>query len=602
LKGAQVLENDALINYSVSAFLIETVGTMKLGLIMVVFCFLIGGGNAAELIVKNAKVYTLAEKKPTAEALVVRDGKVLFVGSDKEAQRFSIAETKVIDAGGGTVLPGFIDAHAHPALAGVFAEAVPLSGLPSERHILWRVEQYIKQRPELHAVIGFGWNPKLYPEGPRKERLDIVAPHIPVILIAADAENAWANTKALELVGVDENTPAPQEGKHFYHKDENGKLSGWLVGESAFWPHVEALNMVDVERLKHALGEVLPKFASMGVTTIYDAGLPAHAFHLRQALTEMEESRDLPMRYAYSRVVLNQNDSENAIDDFQRLREEKSDMHWPAALKVTNDGSIERGTARLKRPYNNNRFSSGETLFEPKYLRDLVKEADALGIPMHVQAAGDHTVHEVLNAIESVREFRGENAPRHALCHLQLVDRSDFGRFGKLGVVAQVSPQWMKDDDGSLYRHWIRALGFTRAERQFPFRSLWDKGAVLSMGSAYPNSGVNLLSSSPLYGIEKGMTRKSCGVDGAQALPPANQSLELRQLIQAATLNGAYQLGVEKHIGSLEVGKLADFIILDRDVFESPREELHRTRVLQTYVNGDLVYQIDSHGGMVLKE
>lgn len=575
---------------------------MRFRCAIVIFFSLTLLSESADLIVYNASVYTVDPKQSTAEAIVVEGGKLMYVGSESGAEAFRKPETSMVDAKGGSVLPGFVEAHVYPALAGVFAEALPLSGLPSERHILWRLEQYLKSNPEAESVLGFGWNPRLFPEGPRKERLDIVAPSVPVILVSADGGSAWLNSRALVLLGIDEHTPQPQEGKHFYHKGADGKLSGWFVGESAIWPHIHSLGLVDEELLKHVLIELLPKFSSAGVTTLYDAGLPAHARELQRVVMRMESEGSLPLRYAYSRVILNQNDVTDALEEFQRLDAQKSEMQWPAAVKLTNDGSIEDQTARLIRPYNGSKNHYGDVLFDRRVLQGLIQEADALGISTHIHTGGDYSVHEALNAIESVREFRSENSPRHTLCHLQLVDRSDIARFGKLGVIAQVSPQWMEDDDGGMYRHWIRVLGITRADRQFPMRSLARSGAVLSMGSAFPVSGLSLLEGTPLYGIQKGITRTSCGEVNAKLLPPKSQAMKLRQMIQAATLNGAYQLGVEKSIGSLEVGKQADFIVLDRNLLESPMEEIHKVRVVQTYVNGDLVYQIDDHGGTVLKE
>lgn len=559
--------------------------------IWMVICWKLG---AADVIVTNAEVYTVDDENPHAEALVIDHGKIVYVGNQRKAMAFKQDSTELIDARGGSVLPGFIESHAHMTLAGVFAHAVPLSGLSSERHILWRIEQYITAHPEVDSVLGFGWNPKLFPDGPRKERLDIVAADIPVVLIAADAKSAWFNSKAIQLLGIDEQSVDPLEGKHFYHKGVDGMLSGWFVGAGAYWPQIESLGLLDVEALKDAIEEIVPKYLELGVTSLYDPGIPAHTHQLQQACSEMEDDYRLPMRIAYGRVVLNEVDGASALQEFPDLVKNRSEMHWPAALHITNDGSIESKSARLIRPYNDSKNHYGETLIAQRQLEEFIKEADALGIPTHIEAVGDCATHQALNAIEKIREFRGENPTRHTLCHLQLVDRADLDRFSKLGVIAQISPQWMEDDDGSMYRLWIKRLGIARADRQFPFRALLKHSTMMSLGSAYPVSGLDLLESSPLHGIQKGITRMSCGVDGVKPLPPSNQSLGIRTLIRAATLNGAYQLGAEGSMGSLKVGKVGDFIILDKNILEVPTHEIHLLKVQYTYVNGIQVYAASS--------
>lgn len=547
----------------------------------------------ADYVINKAKVVTVDDANPAAEAVAVRDNRIVYVGSNAEAKAYIGTNTKVIDAKQKTVMPGFVEAHIHPALSGLFETGVFLLGLNSEEELVKAVKEFAAAHPEKEAILGYGWMSGIFgKEGPNKAALDAVVSDRPVLLIDAFAHNGWANSKALEKLNITAATPDPVPGAHFYARDAKGEPTGLLVETSAIWPSVKKLGLGDADAVSQALDIMLPALTSFGVTTIYDAGLPGMEEGLIGALEELGKDGRLTARYGYSRFILNDEDAKLAIPDYlDYRRNHNGEYYWPAVIKLINDGTLEGHTASITEDYSDTPGNKGEVLYSEEKLKTLIQKAEEHNISTHIHTLGNNSIHEALNAIEAVRKESGSNTIRHTLCHLQYMLPGDMKRFKQLNVIAQYSPVWIQDPEGTLYDYWQVILGKERADSLFTYRSLWEAGATMSMGSDFPASGVSLLESSPIYGLETGITRRPAGAPAEQMIPKEEERMTLEQLVKSATYNGAYQLGLEKEIGSLEVGKKADIILLDSDLFATDASAIHKVKVEMTMMDGKVVYQ-----------
>ena len=551
--------------------------------------------ETADTIYINGNFYTVNAGQPKAEAMAVDNGEIVAIGSLSEIEPLEGPETKVVDLGGHFVMPGFISSHLHPGVAGLTSTGAQLVGVNDPQAILDEVRNFAETHPDNNAGFGFGWSPSTFgPDGPQATFLDQAVRDRPVYLIASDAHSAWVNSKGLELLGITKDTPDPIPGVHYYQRDADGHPTGWLVEATAFWPALETLGLSTKEQFQAAHSNFLPNLPAVGITTVFDAGVPMGGENSAQALIAMDEARMLPVRYFASHFLLSKQEATTAAEDFIRLRDTyKGDLFSFYAVKISNDGTIEATTAALSEPYlTGDGGHYGSTVFSEEELYQLMSSLDQADIPTMIHAIGDRTTTEAVNVLERIEAENPIGTARHTITHLQLMQDVDMDRMRDLGIVAQVSPPWAQDVNASLDT-WNRVVGRLRAISMMKFRSMFAKGLHVSMGSDFPASGVGFLESSPLYGIEVGMTRTQPGLEGARQLPAGDETLTVDQLIYGYTMGSAYQLSAEDRIGSLEVGKQADFIVLDQDLLEMDPESIHRTRVLMTVVAGRKVYEAD---------
>ena len=548
--------------------------------------------QAADTIYTNANIYTVNAEQPQAEAMAVENGQIVAIGDISDVEAFKTDDTNMVDLGGRFVMPGFISSHFHPGVAGLMSTGAQLVGINDPEEILNTIRQFAADNPGNSAIFGFGWSPSTFaPDGPQATFLDRAVSDRPVYLIASDAHSAWVNSKGLELLNITPDTPDPIPGVHYYKRDADGNATGWLVEANAFWPALKVLGLDTKEKFTTAHQNFLPNLPMLGITSVFDAGVPMGGENSAAALLEMEMSGALPVRYFASHYLLSKADAETAVEDFQRQQAtydgELFDFY---AIKISNDGTIEASTAALHQPYLSGDGSHyGSVVFSEDEMLAMMRRIDQANIPVMIHAIGDRTTTEAVNALEQVKAERPDGTARHTITHLQLMRDSDMDRMKELGIVAQISPPWAQDVNASLDT-WKALVGHMRALRMMRFRSMFEKGLHISMGSDFPASGVGLIESSPLHGIEVGMTRTQPGLEGARQLPDANETLTVDQLIYGYTMGSAYQLAAEDRIGSLEVGKAADFIVLDQDITAVDPSAIHKTQVLHAFVNGTQVY------------
>ncbi len=542
----------------------------------------------ADYVFKNGAVYTVDEGRPWAEAVAVKGNKIIFVGSSNGVKDYIGMNTELIDLDGKMLLPGFVEGHIHP-IAGALATVGVDVQFDSIDEILDAVKKYADANPEMEIVRGFGWRYPLFPStGPTKEMLDNIISDRPVYLIAVDGHSGWANSLALEMAGVTNQTPDPQPGFSYYQRDPiSKKATGYLVEVPAMMEVLVKLQPQTKERVKEELENLLPQFPGAGITSVYDAGMlgigEEKGFEIYR---ELEQQGKLPFR-----VVGGFYHNKPAIDPLPILKDLKRANHSVLVkanvLKINVDGGDPQYTAAFLQPYADKPETSGEPIFTPEQLTKLVIDADAAGFDCHFHAFGDRAVRMALDAIEAAIKANPKRDRRHTIGHVQYLADGDVPRFNELNVIAQMSVQWAMPDETILNVSSVRAgkdILFTEFSRP---RSVIDAGGMVSLGTDWPAAG-HYSTYKPLEAIEVGMTRRMLrGEKGViDVLPPLDERLTLEQSLKSSTIVPAYQIHLDDKVGSIEVGKLADLVVLDKNLFNVKTENINQVKVLMTLMDG----------------
>lgn len=556
---------------------------------------ILGCGNqlpekGADTVILNAKIYTQSSVSPSAQALAISGTSLSYVGNNQGAEALIGKNTDVVDLAGKLVLPGFIDTHAHPMMAMGMSSGVELNSDQTSEELLRAIQAHVDANPESKGVIGFGFLAAAFgPEGPTKELLDQIEPNRPIILMDEGGHSAWVNSKAFELAGIDNNTPDPIPGTHFYKRNSQGELTGWCLEAMTFMPMIAQLGLVDETSISEGADDISYLFSAFGITTIYDAGFSAFESVAYPAADRLAKSERLPFRLVTSHMIQSPDHLPEAVATLSNYQKRyASELVQPRVIKIHNDGTKEAKTAGQFEHYIDEPNNFGSVLLEGEILQEFVKEVDAAGFDIHIHAIGDRAVDEALDAFEAARIANPETSNRYSIAHTELVRDQDLPRFGELDVIAQTTPAWFATD-GEFER---AVVGRDRAEKLYRFRRIIDAGGKVTFGSDFPATG-SLAALAPIANIEMGQTRKYPGEREMPVTPPIDAQLTLEEMIRGYTLDAAYQLNMETQIGSLEVGKLADFVVLSDDLFEMDVYEQHEAKVLMTYMNGQQVFERD---------
>ncbi len=552
---------------------------MRLGLVLLLLTGALACRPApADLVLRNAAVHTMATPD-RAEAVAIRGGRIVYVGADAGADRLVGGTTEVLDLGGRMVLPGFHDTHVHPA-GGIAMTECNLDGL-DRAAILDSIGRCARNAPDASWIRGRGWELPAFPGGnPRREWLDALVPDRPAHFRAADGHSSWVNSRALALARITRDTPDPANGR-IERDPRTGEPSGTLR-ESAMDLVSRHLPPYTPEERRQGLLRALALANSLGITTLHDASTSPEMLETWAALDREGQltARVIASQYVSPDRGLDQIDSLVAW----KARFAGTRYFRPAAAKLFADGVIEAKTAALLAPYLGGN-DAGTPVFRPGQLDSLVTALDAAGIRIHIHAIGDRAIRMALDAIEQARQANGVKDNRPILAHIQLFDPADIPRFKALGVVASFQPLWAFAD-AYITDLTEPVLGPARSRWLYPIASMVKSGAVVAAGSDWTVSSMN-----PLEAIQVAVTRRAPedSLPGAPWIP--EEVVDVATMLRAYTANGALAAGDEAETGTIEVGKAADLIVLDRDLTAIPPHRISRARVLLTLFDGRVVYR-----------
>ncbi|MFC9363475.1 amidohydrolase [Rhodococcus sp. NPDC057014] len=541
----------------------------------------------ADLVFTGGAIATLDPARRRATTVAVTGGRISAVGHD-EVRDLIGARTEVVDLTGRLLLPGFQDAHIHPVVAGLEYARCNLTGTRDAASTLAAVRSYADAHPELPWIVGGGWSMEAFDGGtPTAQLLDTVVWDRPVFLPNRDHHGAWANTRALTLAGITRDTPDPVGGR--IERDADGEPTGMLQESAMELVGCHTPQHTSDDRLA-ALLHAQQYLHSLGITAWQDAllGDTSGISDVSDAYLTAAGDGSLTARVAGALWWDRDRGSEQIPDLRERRARLRVGRMRADTVKIMLDGVAESRTAAMITPYLDGcgcaTTHSGTSFVDPDELRGYVTELDALGFQVHFHALGDRAVRDALDAVEAARTANGFRDTRPHLAHLQVVDPDDIPRFRALGATANMQPLWAAHEP-QMDELTIPFLGDERTQRQYPFGSLLRSGATLAAGSDWPVS-----SADPLHGIHVAVNRVLPGRNGQERpvfLP--KQRIDLTSALTAYTAGSAYVNHLDD-TGSIEVGKLADLVVLDRDPFTGPADTIAETRAVLTYVGGDRVY------------
>jgi predicted amidohydrolase YtcJ len=545
--------------------------------------------SRADTVVLNAKIYTVNPKQPWAEALAIRSGRIVEVGSEKEIAAFRGLATKTIDGQGRLILPGFTDCHIHFLDGALSLLRVNLDEAKSVPEIQKMLKAYADAHPTAAWILGRGWSyPVFAPSGlPDKKYLDEIIPDRPVYLEAFDGHSWWANSKALQLAGITSKTPDPPNGS-FVRDPVTGEPTGAVKEDAADDVMKRAIPQPSREEKLQALRAGLKEANRFGLVRVHSAGgvsIASSDLQNADLFDELRKKGELSVRMY---LAYRMNPPEVTKDDLKQAEEARRRYHdeWIAAgsIKFFLDGVIESHTAAMFSPYSDDPKQIGALFWNPTKYTEAVEELDSRDFQIFTHAIGDRAVRLALDAYESAAEANGTSDERHRVEHIETVTADDIPRFGKLGVIASFQPLHAYPDEDTL-NIWSRNAGPERAQRGFAWNSVQSAGGSLAFGSDWPVVTLN-----PWPGLQNALTRQT--VDGKpQGGWFPKQRVSLPDAIKAYTLGAAFAGHLEKTEGSLEPGKVADLIILSQDLFKIEPTDIVKTEVMLTMVGGKVVYQ-----------
>ncbi|MEO5665048.1 MAG: amidohydrolase [Nocardioides sp.] len=541
----------------------------------------------ADVVFTGGRLFTADWDESRSAGLAVSEGRILALGSDQEMTGLAGPDTQVVDLAGGLLLPGFQDAHVHPVMAGVDMLRCELHESGGAEHCLELIRTYAAEHPEVEWIAGGGWSMEFFPGGtPTRQMLDEIVSDRPVILTNRDGHGAWVNTLALARAGVDPTTPDPVDGR--IEREADGTPSGTLH-EGAVELVMQHLPAVGFDEQYQGLLAAQQHLFAHGITSWQDAAVgrihgcdDVYDVYVRAA-----ENGDLVARVVGA-LWWDRARGADQIPEMIKLRAEGTVGRFrPISIKIMQDGVAENFTAAMTEQYLDGcgcpTDNSGISFIEPVALREYVELLDAEGFQVHFHALGDRAVREALDAVAAARSANGPNTNRHHLAHLQVVHPDDVPRFAELDATANIQSLWACHEP-QMDELTIPFLGDERAALQYPFGDLVAAGAAIASGSDWPVS-----SPDPIAAIHTAVTRTAPENPGAAPFFAQN-SITLAQALTAYTAGSARINHHEDVTGHLRVGALADLVVLDRDPFTGPADEIASTRVRQTWVGGQVVF------------
>jgi predicted amidohydrolase YtcJ len=538
--------------------------------------------HPADTILINGKVYTENATQSWARAVAIGGEKIIAVGEDADIERLRGPATKVIDAGGRLVLPGFVDCHIHFMEGSISLGQANLEGAKNPAEIQHILREYANKHPGSGWILGGGWNYAMFGEEnlPNKKYLDELFPSRPAFLVGYDGHTSWANSKALALAGIDKDTPNPANGA-IVRDPKTGEATGALKESAGSLVGKFVPKPTRAEKLA-ALRAGLHWANKNGLTRVHSAGGDFEEFALYD---ELRRNGDLTLRMYIAYFL---NPPELRPKDLARIEDARKkytgDWLSGGVVKMMIDGVVESHTAAMLEPYSDDPSTKGKLFWDPDKYTAAVAELDKRGLQLFTHAIGDYAVRTALDAYENAETVNHTEDRRPRIEHIETVTAADIPRFGKLGVIASMQPLHAYPDEDTL-RVWAGNNGPDRASRAWVWNSIAKAGGHLAFGSDW-----NVVTLNPWEGLQMSVTRQTTeGTPAGGWLP--QERITLQQAVEGYTLGAAYAGRREKTEGSIEPGKLADFIVVSQDIFEIDSHAIAKTKVVKTIVGGRVVYE-----------
>jgi predicted amidohydrolase YtcJ len=542
----------------------------------------------ADILLMNARVYTVNPQQPWAEAVAIRGDKILAVGSGRELNVYRGVSTKIVDAHGKLVLPGFVDCHIHFMDGSLGLMEVDLNEAKTIQEIQKRVKDYAAAHPKKPWITGMGWTyPTFGPSAlPGKKILDDVVPDRPVYLVAFDGHSSWANSKALQMAGITRKTPDPPNGKIV--RDQNGEATGALK-ESAGDLVAKLMPQPTREDRLAVLRLGIHEANKYGLVRVHSAG---GDFEWLDLYDQLRRDGQLTLRFYIAYFL---DPPELTSSELAKIEQARRTYHddWISGgvVKTMLDGVVEAHTAAMLNPYSDDPSQSGKLFWDPEKYTQAVTELDHRGLQIFTHAIGDRAVRQALDAYQHAAETNHTQDARPRVEHIETISAQDIPRFGRLGVIASFQPLHAYPDEDTL-DIWARNVGPERAQRAWVWRSIENAGGHLAFGSDWPVVTLN-----PWPGVQTALTRQTTEGNPPGGFVP-QERISLEDTIKAYTLGAAFAGRREKTEGSLEPGKLADLIVLSQDLFKIEPSSIGKTEVLLTMVGGKVVHQSPNWKGI----
>jgi len=536
----------------------------------------------ADKVIKSKAVFTGLEDRPYPGGVAVKDGKILAVCREDQIDAFVGPDTQVFSYGDNLIMPGLIDAHDH-LWWGAVADSrymVDITASKSEEEAVEMIRVFAEQHPDYPRIRGFGWFPATWNDAPlpKKESLDAIVADRPVYMLSADAHTGWLNTKALEEAGY---TPKSTFDGGSVGLTEKGELTGVIFEPAALELAWQKIYDFPEDQVREIAESLMKGLAKQGVTTISEMSADEYIdlYHRRYLIfKDMDQQGKLTSRIHVYPAIKGYKEFSKTLEWQKEFCSGKFRL---SGVKGFLDGVTSTYTALLLAPYADNPDTcGGKPLISWEDLKESVIEANKVGLPVRLHCVGDGAVRMALDAFEESMKVNGKHGLPNSIEHIESIHPADIPRFAKLGVIASMQGEHLLLDKNEKQ---VR-IGEERCRYEWPFRSLKDAGATLALGTDFPVVGGTLFE-----GLYATVTRRNC--DGTLAGVDNGENLTLAETLVATTLGSAKVYGMEDELGTLEKGKLADIIVLDRNLFTRPEEEIKDSKVLLTLVDGNVTYQ-----------
>ena len=545
-------------------------------------------------IIKNAKIFTADKNNLQATALVVKDGKFVYVGDEAGLSAY---EGEVTDLGGKFIMPGIIDSHVHVTTSIGFAYMDPGEYVvcSNKKEALDFMAGKIKANPGLKRYRFILERKYLKGDDIVKEDLDAICPDAELLILEGEGHSVWVNSKILDRHGITDETPdRVPELSYYVRKD--GHVTGNAFESSGWHMLFDDLNVTD-EQIDAELMRWIDYSVKTGVTAVFDAGFPeGDAIHERvyKRLRELDKQGKLPVYIDGSIALTNPKKMMEVIENVKRYQQEFNTEHLKVhTFKVFMDGTLRIETACQVTPYIDTN-KKGSTTFSKEEVAELMKLLNEAGLDFHAHTVGEGSSRTVLDGVELARKELGDNFRVRVTCaHLEIQDDADMERFAKLGITANYSPWWHAGcTGGNPFQIWSSLLGEERANKMYRCKTMWNTGANVAFSSDNILYG-EFTTWNPFLGMEVGMTRyigeKTAAPEMARVdaeYPTPIEKMNIEEMLLGYTVNGARQLGIEASKGSIEVGKDADFLVFDNDLLTAEHYGFSHNSPDEVYICG----------------